>query len=227
VARRVCWRATAVQLGADPAHAAGIFRRQFEGGLHRLRALHEELHALIAQEDAQPRGAPRRQVARLRYRERGNGPRHLPRDAEGLPAGGEHAGAGAVVQDALDQVCGRLHQVLAVVEHQQGAGRAETVRNAFRQAAPRLFADAQHRREMLRDQPAVSEGIEGDEPDAAGVLRRHLGGDGERQPRLADPACPHERHQPAPPQLKGHVGPLILPADQRGEGRREIDRVTR
>ncbi len=55
----------------------------------------------------------------LRDLERRDGIRHLARDIERLTAAGEHADRGRRAQDPVGELGAGIHQVLAIIEHDE------------------------------------------------------------------------------------------------------------
>jgi hypothetical protein len=60
-----------------------------------------------------------------------------------------------------------------------------------------------------------------DEPHA-GAAVEYVGGDGEREARLADPSRSRQGHQPLLAQERAQRGDVVLPADERGQLDREV-----
>ena len=120
-----------------------------EGRVHRACPLHEELHRL--------RGL-RRVAARGRERQLGHEPRGLSGDAQRLATGGHHPQAGARAQQCIGQGGAGVHQVFAVVEHQQEVPVPDDVRQAVRRRAVSLFANAECRQDGVGQQRGVAEG---------------------------------------------------------------------
>nr|WP_246631912.1 hypothetical protein [Pseudonocardia nigra] len=165
---------------------------------------------------------------------------HLPGHGERLPARREHPQPGRGRQEQRHELGGLRDDVLAVVEHEQQPPGTQGVAQLVGEvggpdtdAPAGLLADPQHRRHQLGHPdrrrfggPARPDPREIDEPRAVGehvrLLRRDLDGDLQGEPRLADPARPGERHQPARREPLAHHRDGRGPADQRRHRRREV-----
>jgi hypothetical protein len=160
----------------------------------------------------------------VRERQPGDGERALERQHQADAAGGQHGQRRAPGQQALDEDGDAVHQVLAVVEDQQGAPGADGGGEAVLQRAARLLAHAEGGGHGGRDHPRRGHRHEVDVPDATGEAAGHLPRHRERQAGLADAAGPEGGHQPLGLHRPGQVGPLGCPPDERRERRRQHGR---
>lgn len=122
-----------------------------------------------------------------------------------------------------DQVGHRLHQMLAVVEHQQRRGEIEllgdpcpdvgALRRRERTAAGDRVADPE-RRPDLADQ--VFWRGHADQLDEVHHRLRSLTGDGMREPGLAEPARAEDRDHPRGGEQRPHPPEVVVAAEQRG-----------
>ena len=99
-------------------------------------------------------------------------------------------------QDGLDQISGGVAHMLAVVQHQQPDPALQRGGHGLAHALARLLGDAQHRRHRIGHRSRVGDRGQFEKPDAVGELIGHPRRDLGRQPGLADPAHPGQRHQP-------------------------------
>ena len=113
-------------------------------------------------------------------------------------------------------------QVLEVVEDQQQLLVAQAGGDVGDQVAAgnddRLDGVADGRQHGL----VVEQRRQLDEDHAVDVPVPLRGPDGEREPRLADPAGAGERHQPVLPDQPADPADLLVAADQRGRGHRQL-----
>ena len=116
--------------------------------------------------------------------------------------------------------------MLAVVEHQQPRPCPPTRRPpTSAHGLARLLGDAQHRRHCVGYRRRVGDRGQLEKPDTVreliGQTRRDLG----RQPGLADPAYPGQRHQPMSLDRRLHLGDLGLAPDEACGRRPQIPRT--
>ena len=124
---------------------------------------------------------------RLRGRQRRHPPQHLARDAQRLPAGGEHPQQRAGPQEGVDQGRAGPQDVLAVVDHEDRLPLAEVVDEGVDQGPGRLLHHADGGGDGAGHQRLVGERGQVDEPAPVGVGRQRAAGDLERQAGLARP----------------------------------------
>lgn len=136
----------------------------------RAHALYEERDRAVVQRARRGEGD-----VRGRIRERRDGAHELARDAEPLARRRDRVDAGTRLQQRLDDLGDAVEEMLAVVEDEQRALRAQMRENPGARGA-----DVGDRRlDGLRD--AIDEGIVGrergelDEPDAVGKALQHVG----------------------------------------------------
>ena len=107
-----------------------------------------------------------------------------------------------VREDGLDQIGGGVEHVLAVVEHQQPDPALQRGGHALAHALAGLLGDAQHRRHRVGHRRRIGDRGQLEKPDPVREFIGQPRRDFQRQPGLADPAHPGQRHQPmslAPP----------------------------
>ena len=80
----------------------------------------------------------------------------------------------------------------------------------------------EHRRGRIIDAGGAADRGQLSEPRAVGEPRRRLGGGPQRQPGLAHPARPGQRHHPGLPQRGRGLRQLAFPADERTHRQRQI-----
>ena len=104
-------------------------------------------------------------------------------------------------------------------------GQVLRQRRGRRIAGPVL--QAQRPRHRLGHQRLLPQLVQPDQPHPAGKRPSQLGRGPQRQPGLADPADPGQRHQPGPGQQPPDLGQLTAAADEAGQLRRQIPRYAR
>ena len=115
-----------------------------------------------------------------------------------------------------------IHDLLEVVEHDQHASALEGARDALLEPGFAVVADAEEVGDRGQQQPRLEHALQQHEVRAVGeeVLGgvRHL----DREPALADPAGPDQRHDAVSPvsQQLPHLGEVPLAADGRRVGGR-------
>ena len=145
--------------------------------------------------------------------ERRNGVRLLGRKAEQLAAGDEQMQVGAGCEQ-LSQPFGSLDDVLEVVEEQQQRLVGDVLGDAV--CGPeRLPGGLQH--ELW-----VAQRREGHPEDAVRIPVRCLGGGLEAEPGLAGPARPDQGQQAGVLEQVEHLRELVLPAEERRRGNRQV-----
>jgi hypothetical protein len=200
VARSVRWRGSAVRPPADLGDGGVALggRRARVGGAGPL--------------DEQPR--------RLVGGQRRHQPGRLPGRAQRLAARGEHREPGAGAQQRVRDLRARRDEVLAVVEHEQHAPRAD---GAGRPGEGRLavaLGHGQRGRHLMGEERRVAQGGQVGPGDALGRAARRAGrasGRLARQPRLAAAAGAGERHEPRRAQQARELVDLPAASDEGGE----------
>ncbi len=172
---------------------------------------------------------PLRRRASRRQAERRDRGQCLAGDAERLPAGGQHPQVRTAGEQLPGRVRGRLDQVLAVVEQDQGPAAGEQVDQPAESVPRRRHiglrsggrqADAgQHRlwhlvaaggRGQLGQPDPVREAVEQPDSDLAG------------EPGLARATRAHQRDEPVPVEQVHDGGDVGIPADKAGELGRHV-----
>ena len=179
----------------EPAADLADCRRRAERGGDRARALDEEDLGV---------GVPKRlnRVAPLRL------------DVQRLAARDEHLRVGRAADQRGHRRRG-LDDLLEVVEEHEQA----LIRDVLDQAV----VGADRRPDRPLDECGVADGLEGNPEDAVGKLLDRVGGELQREPRLAAPAGPGQRHQAVGANELTRLRELAPPADQR----RRLDRQIR
>ena len=180
-------------------------------GVHRLGSFHEQLH---------------RRRRRPRRRRRATAPATTARPPTRSPSRDVAitftvVGAG---QDRLDQVGGRVQDVLAVVQHDQQPPPRQRLGDAVGHREPGLGGDAQHGGHHVGHRRRVADGRQLDQPHPVGELAGQLGRDLHRQAGLAHPAHPGQGHQPMGPHLLGQLLHLDVAAHEARRLHRQVPR---
>jgi hypothetical protein len=252
----------AVEPRADRGHVGCRLRGEREAGLHRARTLDEERGRFVAGDHGRERlgrppgdRPPAIRVGRARIdrrvREPGHRPHGLALHTERLAAGGEQREPRAAPQQQVGQRGRAVHDVLAVVEHEEEAARRaggaaecggqDVGEDAGFVGAGRM-ADAEDRRHGGRGIGVRRERGEIDPPHAVGEgrpasrrpprRRTRAAGCARRlrrargllagEARLSRPAGAGERDQPCAPQQLADLVEVTRPPDEVGEGGRHI-----
>ena len=148
----------------------------------------------------------------------------LRRYAKRFATGRQYIDARAVLQERLRHGRGSSEQVLAVVEKDQHRSIAQRVDETLERRPPRLFSDAQHRRDGRRDAGGIADRRKLDQPYAVARPVRHLGGEPAREPRLAAASGTDQCDQPGRGEECAELGQLSVPAD---EARQLLGQVVR
>jgi hypothetical protein len=195
---------------AEPARDLGRCHRADAGG----GQLHGQRKAVEIAADVRRRldrdvGGPRRpgplheQFHARRLVELGQRVDHLGRQAQRRPAGGQDAEPGRPRDERAHQLGGRVDDVLAVVEHEQGRTGAEglddTVHVGHTEARSHLAGDVTGHAGQLHEVDLALPG---------------LPGDGLRQPRLAEAAGSDDRDHFRRTQESRHLGEVAVPPEQ-------------
>ena len=139
-----------------------------------------------------------------------------------LAGRGDDADAGRGAQQRVGQLGACAHQVLAVVDDEERLVASDVRAQRLQQRLARLLLDVEDLRGDARDQRRVLDRCQVDEPHAVGELFEHVGGDLQRQARLAVTAEAEQRQQPRFAQQALRVGELALAADERRDLLRKI-----
>ena len=110
-------------------------------------------------------------VLRVGHAERGQAPNRLSWNAEWLSAGGEELQVRASLKQGVCQCGGGRDEMLAVVENQQKAPRADGIGEAFNQRTSRALADVQHCSYSRRDEVWICDGVQSHQPHAMRIVR--------------------------------------------------------
>ncbi len=140
------------------------------------------------------------------------------------PASGQHRQARAPGEQSLHERGHPGQHLLTVVQDQQRLAIGQGVDHRLADAATRLLADAQRPGDRGDHHAGVGDRHQVDEPPTVGVLTGDVGGDGHREPSLADAAGADRRHLPMRFDHLGKFVALPPPADERrqlhGQNRR-------
>jgi hypothetical protein len=167
-------------------------------------------------------GAIDEQLRRRLDGERANRVGGLAVDGETLLAGGEHRDVRAAAYELVDDPRGDVHDVLAVVEHEEQAPVREDAGQRLLRRRAQVLEQADRGGDLGGDEVGVADGRQVDEPRAVGVVRQHRCRGLYREARLAHAAGPGERDEPlASEQVRDRVE-VIVAADERAHVRREI-----
>ena len=203
----------------DPRAELGDGRRfalgQREAGLLQLRARHEQLDGFRARQRLDARGG-------LGQRERQHRIDLLARDAQRFAARRDDPDVGRRAQQRVGKRCAGAHHLLAVVEDQQRLPRLQMRAQRVRERLARLLAHGEHLRRLVRDERRIADRREVQEPDAVGIRVEHVGGDLQRQPRLAETAHAEQRQQAVALEELSGLLELALASDERGELLRQV-----
>jgi hypothetical protein len=167
-------------------------------------------------------GALDEQGARVLGWQRRHRPALLAVHAERLPAGGQHRHRWAQPHHLVDQPCGRIQDVLAVVEHEQQSPVREVLDHGLLDREALALPHAQRHGHRVSDRAARAERGELAEPGAVGEPGPLPVGDRHGEPGLADSADSAERHQRRAGQRGDHVRDLLGTANQRGGPPRQV-----
>ncbi len=126
------------------------------------------------------------------------------------------------LQQHLHEFRAGLQEVLAVIQNNQESPIPEYVDQRLDQGTTRFLLDAEHGRHRLRHEPRVGDRRQLDEPHAVREFVHEIGGDLQRQARLADAAGAHQRQQWRAGQQRRDFGLLTLAADERRQLLRQV-----
>jgi hypothetical protein len=146
--------------------------------------------------------------------ERGHPPDRLAMDAEGLPARGEDPQAGRRTQQPVDQLCGAIDHVLAVVEHEQRPPLRQKATHDFSGLDAGRGFRADRGRDRRGDERSIDQGGELGEPHTAGELVEHARCHLDGEAGLAHAADSGQRHRPGRPDKGGDGPQLTLPPEK-------------
>lgn len=146
----------------------------------------------------------------------------LPRQAEGLPAGGEDVQRGGRGEEPRGELRAGPDEVFAGVEDEQQVLVGEVPGEHLVLGPGRVVGGAQGRGDRVHEQFGVLEFVEFDAPGAVGEPVRHVGRGTQGEAGLPDPAEAGHRHQPgARTQLSQQVE-FAAASDERGVLRRQL-----
>jgi hypothetical protein len=175
----------------------------------------------------------RREMARIRSRERGDREFVLHRDVQGDPTGDEHGQIGAFLDERGD-VDRRRNDLLEIVEDEENVLAAQRGRQTLEGRSVRCFTETECIGDGPKNPRRIANRRQRYEVDAIRKPADQVRGDLERQARLADPRWPGHRDQAYRriEELRTRLRPLVLPTDKgrrwdREPGRRGTDRSLR
>ena len=129
------------------------------------------------------------------------------------------------LDQVLDDVGHSLHDVLAVVEHDEHLRRAERDGERLRPRLGRAQPDTEHRGHGDDDVVRGLGGADVHEPHAGRVARQRLRGDVLRQPGLAHPRGADDRDEPRAREILEHGLGVVVAADERRQLMGQVRRV--
>ena len=185
--RQLDGQGDAVKPAANIGHGSGIVFIDRKAGLGQAGAVDEEPHRFGRLQG--------RRVRRRWQRQRAHRQHLLTGHAQGLTAGGQQCQLRTAVKQRLGDCGGGVDQVLAVVQHDEGAPLCQVGAQAVNQRRLRLLAHTQHRRQRGGDALRLAQRRQIDKPDAIGEGRHLLLRQLQRQPRLAAAADARQRQQ--------------------------------
>ncbi len=119
------------------------------------------------------------------------------------------------MQEIPCQLRARRQQMLAIVEHEQEPPASDELLQRLADRPAGLFPDPERRGDRIGNEARIGHRREVHEPDTVGVRVQHLGGEPQRQARLADPADAGERHQPVVRKHRAQIDEVALAPDER------------
>ncbi len=207
-----------VELPAQPRHQVTVLVGQLKARQNICCAINEQLHRVVG---GQHFG--RSLLLRgLRDGHRENRHHLLPVDVQWLPARRQDPHVGTLPGNGIRQYRTVVHQVLAVVEHQENAPRPEVVDDRVECGTGRLVPQVQPLGHPVSQQRRLTQLGQFDE--AHPIAERPLNGLGNPpgQPRLTDPPGPREGHQMGGRQHPLGISDLTATTDEAGDIRRQI-----
>ena len=199
----------AVQRAADGRHRHRVPLGDREAGPGRGRPVREQLHRLEAR---QFRGVPRR--VRGRHVQRRDLTHGFLRDAQRLLAGGHDPQLRAGRQQPLAEGGAGVHQMLAIVEHDQCLPRLQRVGQRVSQRAPGLGVDADERGHPGDDQVRLPQVAQLDHVDAVREVAGRGGHQPQGQPGLPDAARAAQGQGPGLVQRLAQIAEFAFPPDE-------------
>ena len=154
----------------------------------------------------------------------------LPRQLERLAAGGEDDDVRTRGEHAIDQLGGRIEDVLAVVEDEQHVARAQRVGELIERRAARVERDEARARDGRGEVVAVLERREIGEERTARMVRLLPARDLDREAGLAGAPGSGQRDEAVIEQQAAHCRDVVAAADEaralrRDRRRRDIERA--
>jgi hypothetical protein len=137
-----------------------------------LSALDEQLHRFGTRDLL-----VRRVLTGGRQAKRGNPPADLASDPKRLAAGGQDAEPSARTEQIVDEPCAGIHEVLAVVKHENNSADVQAGDKRLEHAAARLLAHAHRLRYRLRYECWICQGRQFDQPYGIAVVAEQAGRD--------------------------------------------------
>ena len=134
---------------------------------------------------------------------------------------------GAACQQLPREFGARVHNVLAIVEHEQEAPVARELEQCLEHRMPRVFLHAERGGHRLRHQPGIADRREFDQPHAVRIIVEHLCRHLQRQARLAEASAAQQRQEPRLAEQPGDFGEFALARDERRQLLRQVVRRLR
>jgi len=151
---------------------------------------------------------------RGRHGQRRDLPHGFLRNPQRLLAGGHDPQLRAAGQQPLAERGTRVHQVLAVVEHDQRLPRLQRVSQRVLQRAPGLAVDADEGGHPGHDQVRFPQIAQFDRVDAVSEIPGRRGQQPQGQPGLPDPARAAQGESPGTVQGVAQVAEFAFPPDE-------------
>ena len=195
----------------------GVRNIEHEVGVGGAGALHEQPHGIGR--------ADRREVGVFfGGGERGHRHEAFTVEREPFAARRQHHHPSARADQLLDQFCGRVQHVFAVVDHQQQLLGQEKLGQGLHQRLSRPRREPECGSERTDHVVGIAYRRQLDQPGAIPEPRLQFRGDLQRQTRLADTTHSRQRHNSSLPQRVNRAFDLTLPADERAHLQRQVPR---
>ena len=155
------------------------------------------------------------------HRQSGHLERRLTLDDQRHAAGGQHVQLRTRRRQLADQLRTRLHQVLAIVEHNQQMPCMKLLGERVGQRLLGSLVDVHRPTNGRCHQPGFAHPLQVHPTGPVGKPRRHVPDDLHRQPRLAAATRTGQRHHPGIRDQVGHLRTFTLAADKRRDPNRQ------
>ena len=216
----------AVQAAADRHHRRRVGLGEGEVGPDRAGAVHKQRHRRRGHQLRQRHASGGRPAGRPGSGSGGTGYSRSARNPSTvrLVASDDHAGA---VGQQLVQVAGGAGDLLQVVQDEQPGAVPQLLGQGLQRRARPGQVGAHRPADAAHDQLRRGDPGQRDEHGAGTEAATCPFAHGQRQPGLADPARPGQRHQPhpRPGEQAGQLADGLLPPDQRGGVHRQRARA--